>query len=164
MRWRPFTWLLLSLLFFVAAAFFWRLGDEWEAKRAAPASSQATNQSLPIKPPGKPSAFETRIHLLAQPGNLNAPPASPSAITDHTNRFAHRLSNSTKTLDQLIRSDKGIILQNALIDTERPAPAIPKHLRAQGDPGSYIVQSRRPPDDVFRATLNEAGAQIVSTI
>src|SRR5437764_15203912 len=122
MRWRPFTWLLLSLLFFVAAAFFWRLGDEWEAKKAAPASSQATNQSLPLKPAAKPSAFDTPIHLLALPGNLNTPAASPSAILDHTNRFAHRLSNTTKTLEQLIRSDKAIILQNALIDTERPAP------------------------------------------
>src|SRR5207249_4264770 len=47
MRWRPFTWLLLSLLFFVAAAYFWRLGDEWELKKAAPTSSQPTNQAEP---------------------------------------------------------------------------------------------------------------------
>src|SRR5439155_4675258 len=78
---------------------------------------------------------------------------------------ANRLSNTTKPLNELVHSDHAILLQNALIDTERPIElSIPEHLRAQGDPGSYIVQSRTPLDDAFRSLLKEAGALIVSYI
>src|SRR5438552_10474181 len=115
MRWRPFTWLLLSLLFFVAAAYFWRLGDEWEAKKAAPTSSQSTNQAEPLKPTTKPAAQATPFRLLTQPGNPNTPDASPSPSPDRTGRFAYRLSNTTEPLGQLIHSDKAILLQNALL-------------------------------------------------
>ena len=45
-----------------------------------------------------------------------------------------------------------------------PCPSIPDHLRAQGDPGSYLVQARGPIDDAFRSLLKAAGATIVSYI
>src|SRR6266404_3727523 len=166
MRWRPFTWFLLSVFCFVAAAFFWRLGDEWAAKKAGSRpGSQATNQSLPFKPATNPAAQAMPFHLLTQAGNLNTSSAAPATNSAHAGRFANRLSNTTKPLAQLIRSDHAILLQNALIDTEQPIElSIPEHLRAQGDPGSYIVQSRAPLDDAFRSLLKEAGALIVSYI
>src|SRR2546426_3153292 len=165
MRWRPFTWFLLSVFCFVAAAFFWRLGDEWAAKKAASRpGSQPTNESLP-KPATKPAAQAMPFHLLTQAGNLNTSSANPATNSDRAGRFAYRLSNTTKPLAQLIRSDHAILLQNALIDTEQPIElSIPEHLRAQGDPGSYIVQSRAPLDDAFRSSLKAAGAEIVSYI
>ena len=168
MRWRPFTWLLLSVFFFVAAAYFWRLGDEWAAKKARPAGSAATNQPG-AKPLAKPAAQATAFPILSQSGNLNTPPLPPKGSVPlnptNTARFVNRLSNTTKTVGQLMRSDNAILLQNALIDTAQPTSlGIPEHLRAQGDPGSYIVQSRRALDEDFRALLNEAGAQIVSYI
>src|SRR6266404_726402 len=166
MRWRPFTWFLLSVLCFVAAAFFWRLGDEWAAKKAGSRpGSQATNESLPFKPTTNHAAQAMAFHLLTQAGNLNASSATSLTNSNRADRFANRLSNTTKPLKELVRSDHAILLQNALIDTEQPIElSIPAHLRAQGDPGSYIVQSRAPLDDAFRALLQAAGASIISYI
>ena len=165
MRWRPLTWFLLSVFFFVAAVFFWRLGDEWAAKKTSSPSAQSTNQPQSPGAVAKPHAQTAPLRLLTQPGNLNAPDSAPSTNSNRADRFAHRLSNTTKPLRELIRDEKAILLQNALIDTAQTAPLpIPEHLRAQGDPGSYIVQSRGPLDNAFRAALNEAGATFVSYI
>src|SRR5207248_854827 len=143
---------------------FWRLGDEWAAKKPPGPSSQSTNQPEPLKPPAKPAAHAGPIHLLSQPGNLNVPPA-PSTNAATPSRLANRVSNTTKPLKVLLRSDKAILLRNALIDTAHPAAlAIPDHLRAHTGSGSYIVQSRTALDDEFRALLSQAGAQIVSYI
>src|SRR6267142_1198584 len=169
MRWRPFTWFLLSVFCFVAAAFFWRLGDEWAAKKAGfRPGAQATNESLP-KPATKPAAQAMPFHLLTQAGNLNTSSATPSTNSSganpFANRFVFRLTNTTKPLKELVHSDHAILLQNALIDTEHPIElSIPEHLRVQGDPGSYIVQSSAPLDDAFRSALKQAGAEIVSYI
>ncbi len=168
MRWRPFTWLLLSVFFFVAAAYFWRLGDEWAAKKVRPAGLIATNQPA-TKPLTKPAKQAAAFRINGQGGSLNVPPkvsSSSTAPTNHVNpRLAHRLNNTTRTVGQLMHSDSSILLQNALIDTEQPVTlAIPERLRAQGDPGSYIVQSRRALDENFRSLLSEEGAQIVSYI
>ena len=91
-------------------------------------------------------------------------PSATQHATRNTNRFALRLSNTTTPLRQLQRSDQAILLENALLDTTQPAPAIPDHLRAQGDPGSYLVQARGPIDNAFRSLLQAAGATIVSYI
>src|SRR5207247_1201860 len=121
--------------------------------------------SLPFKPATNHAARPLPFHLLTQAGNLNASSATPPTNSDRADRFANRLSNTTKPLKELIHSDHAILLQNALIDTERPIElSIPEHLRAQGDPGSYIVQSRTPLDGAFRSLLKKAGAQIVSYI
>ena len=63
-----------------------------------------------------------------------------------------------------MRNDRALLLENALLDTAQPAPAIPAHLRAQGDPGSYLVQARGQIDDAFRSMLKTAGATVVSYI
>ena len=90
------------------------------------------------------------IPLLSQAGTLNFPPAT-GPLTNQaarlTNHLALRLSNTTTPLRELQRSDTAILLENALLDTAQPATlAIPDHLRAQGDPGSYVVQARGPID------------------
>jgi len=62
----------------------------------------------------------------------------------------------------LARKENAILLENALLDTEAPLNLeIPKALRAEGDPGSYIVQSKGPLDDGFRAELSRAPAILV---
>ena len=82
-----------------------------------------------------------------------------------TNRFAYRLSNTTKTLKELQPVPHAILLENALIDTDGKLDlAIPKTLRAAGDPGAYIVQARGVVNAGFRAALAAAGAQMVSYI
>src|SRR6185503_12629163 len=94
--------------------------------------------------------------------------STPSLSTQKTasaTRFPFRLTNTTKDIDQLAQNGKSVLLRNALIDTETStALPIPAHLRSQGDPGSYVVQSRGPLDDAFRALLRDAGAEIVSYI
>src|SRR5437870_8059078 len=100
MRFRPFTWLLLSVMFFVAAFFFWRLGDEWAAKRAkTPAGSTNGKQAAPA-PSAPASPVPPPITLLSEPTNQNP-------------RLAFRLTNTPKTVGQLARHDQAILLENA---------------------------------------------------
>ncbi len=165
MRLRSLIWLFVSVLCFVGAFYFWRLGDRWAAREHAassppghaPHSAPDAAQSVP------PSPFR----LLTQAGNLNSSPTTYS-VTNHTssvtNRFALRLSNTAAPLRQLEHSDSALLLENALLDTTQPAPAIPENLRAHGDPGSYLVQARGPIDNAFRSVLQAAGATIVSYI
>lgn len=96
------------------------------------------------------------------PGALNSPTAHAAT---NASRFAYRLSNTKKSIGELAHNDKAILLENALVDTSGSTDlAIPAHLKSQGDPGSYIVQSKGALDDNFRAMLAKAGAAVVSYI
>jgi len=89
-----------------------------------------------------------------------APPPKPSAVGPQ-GRFPYRLSNTDKSLGELGRSDTAVLLDNAFIDTASQTPLeVPEHLRAKADPGSYIVQSSRPLDATFYASLRQAEAVI----
>ncbi|HEY5915274.1 MAG TPA: S8 family serine peptidase, partial [Verrucomicrobiae bacterium] len=167
MRWRPWIWFGVSVLCFVAAAYFWRLGDRWAAQKAA--SHPATNDSKAAAPTARPMTNSkiSPMRLLSQPGNLNFPPVAAARETNAvTSPLSYRLSNNhQKNLGELVRSDHAILLENALLDTTLPAALpIPDMLRAQSDPGSYIVQARGPIDVAFRSTLKNAGAEIVAYI
>ena len=82
-----------------------------------------------------------------------------------TNAFAWRLTNTPKSLTQLMGDPHAILLENALLDTRVALNlSIPKNLQAQGDPGAWIVQASGPINNAFRAELAAAGAQIVSYI
>jgi len=82
-----------------------------------------------------------------------------------TNKFAWRLTNTRKTLNELAHDSRGILLANALIDTRAGLNfTIPKKLQAQGDPGAYVVQANGPIGAGFRSMLAAAGVQIVSYI
>jgi subtilisin-like proprotein convertase family protein len=166
MRWRPLAWLLLSALCFAAAYYFWRLGDEWAAQAG---KSEGRNPKAESRDTGHPRQHVPRapIRLLSGGGTLNIPPAS-SPPTNQASRVAGalalRLSNTAKPLKVLQRSDRAILLENALLDTTQPGPSIPDHLRAQGDPGSYVVQARGLIDAGFRSLLTAAGASVVAYI
>src|ERR1035438_4620492 len=165
MRPRPLAWLLLSVLCFAAAFYFWRLGDQWAAKKTAASSPQAHALS-PVHHASRITPAPP-LPLLSQVGALNSPPSTEpdtQHATRNTNRFALRLSNTTTPMAQLQRDDHALLLENALLDTARAMPSIPDHLRAQGDPGSYLVQSREPINDAFRSLLQAAGATVVSYI
>ena len=138
-------------MLFAAAFYFWRLGDQWAAKGKAEGRRQnaesgitqhATRSTLhaPHSPP---------LPLLSQGGNLNSPPA-PDSLKNHasriTNHFSLCLSNTTTPLSQLIRSDRALLLENALLDTTRPGPAIPDHL---ADYRSY-VEAQQAAADLYR--------------
>lgn len=168
MRWRPLIWLCLSVLFFTAAAYFWQLGNKWEARKAkagpaaAPQATSATNNASAGKAPrltGQSPAATTQSASSA--GVLGSAAQHPAPGS----RFAFRLSNTKKSVGELTHDDKAILLENALVDTAGSKDlGIPTHLKSAGDPGSYIVQSKGALDDNFRAMLAKAGATIVSYI
>src|ERR1700751_4176997 len=124
MRWRPWMWLSLSMLCFVAAVYFWHLGDEWAAQKAASPRSNGTNQIHPAGETPKPAAhskaaaFTPPIQLLSAAGHVNSPPANkkPAHPTNEVSRTAHRLANTAKPLAVLLHSDTTYLLENALID------------------------------------------------
>ena len=154
MRWRPLTWFLLSAMFFIAALYFWRLGDKWALERKAQ-PAQKTNRTAPVSAPAPANSTPGGpIKLLSRGTNQEVDP-----------RLAYRLSNTPRSLKELISSDSSILLENALLDTANSVPLdIPPHLRAQGDPGTYIIQSRQALDEPFRAALAQAGAKIIAYI
>jgi subtilisin-like proprotein convertase family protein len=168
MRWRPLLWSCLSVLFFIAAAYFWHLGNRWAAEKAKEPPSGATPASAPTN---HASAAKTP-KLTGQSPAATTQSASGAGVLSSANtqakpnsRFPYRLSNTKKSLGELTRDGKAILLENALVDTTGSKDlGIPSHLKAEGDPGSYIVQSQGPLDDNFRAMLAKAGATIVSYI
>ena len=159
-------WFAISLLCFAGALYCWRLANEWEARKRASHGEtgkrgngeMATIAGAPVqrRADSSPiSASTAPLVLLSQP--------QPSVRA--TNWLAYRLKNTSKSAGQLLRDDRAILLENALIDTSRPLDfSIPEHLRAAGDPGSYIVQARGAVDDKFHAALSAAGAKIISYI
>jgi subtilisin-like proprotein convertase family protein len=153
-------------MLFLAGAYVWRLGREYAAQRIVVPAAQPRSPS-PVSPAPRIARLSP-IPLLSQPSALTSLPPKQS-LTQHatrnTNQFPLRLTNSAISLAHLVRSPAAILLENALLDTSQPlALAIPDHLRAQGDPGAYVVQSRAPLDDAFRTYLQAAGAVIVAYI
>src|SRR5262245_35740866 len=155
MPWRPRTWFLLSLLFFIAAAWFWYLGE----RRANPGAAPATSD------PPKISTTNNRVALLSvqQPRVASPVPTPTPPPGQEQKAFPLRLSNTSKTLKQLMRDDHALLLRNALIDTAGPADLkIPVQLQSKGEPGGYIVQAAGGLDNAFRERLRAAGATIIS--
>ena len=141
MRFRPRTWLLLSLLLFAAAFWVWTCAEKISASRLAHAARPAAQS---------PSA------LLPGPARV--------AGTRNAAR-SYRVSNTGLSERELLRSDHAILLRNALIDTDRPLKLnIPAHLRAKGAPGSYIAQGQGPLDRRFYERLKRDGVKFVSYI
>src|SRR5947208_888476 len=105
MRWRPLLWLCLSVLFFAAAAYFWRLGNEWEARKAAappakraPAASPTNQPAAAAKTPklmGQSPAVTTKS--AGDAGGLNSP---ATRVVTNAARFAYRLSNTKKSVGE----------------------------------------------------------------
>src|SRR5579862_5775987 len=149
MRFKSRTWFLLSLLLFAAAFWTWRYAEKYSAARRHAAVAPPT-AAVPA--------------AVAQPSA--APPLIKTATRTETNKPAsYRLSNTRQNAGQLARNGHGLLLRNALIDTALPVHlAIPPHLRAQGAPGSYIVQSDRALDQNFYDELKKIGAANVTYI
>ncbi|HOX57497.1 MAG TPA: S8 family serine peptidase [Candidatus Paceibacterota bacterium] len=140
MRSRRLIWLLLSVMLFVTGLYIWRSNSHLASSLAITRPSRS-----PAPPPTASIAAEHAIHG-----------ASPHGL---------RLTNTATPFGDLVRSRTAILLENALLDTAQPLTLpIPEHLRTQGDPGAYIIQSRMPLDGAFRDRLHEAGAVIVAYI
>ncbi|HEY5298986.1 MAG TPA: S8 family serine peptidase [Verrucomicrobiae bacterium] len=159
MRSRPKFWLAVCLLCLAGAWFFWQQGNRWAAQPTAAARAKAVHAK-----PAVATSMATVKSASTAPVLFSSHNAATNSI-GKTNEFAYRLSNTKKTIGELVNNPHAILLDNALIDTDaRLDLSFPKNLQASADPGSYIVQSRGPLDNAFRAMLAAAGAQIISYI
>jgi subtilisin-like proprotein convertase family protein len=183
MQLRTGIWFLLSLLLMMGAIFFWRYGDQQrELQRQTAPPSDPMENSAPAagtNAAAEPFQLLTRLEPVAASSGQSGDPSDPSnsaarsqsasqaaaSAPGATNRWPHRLSNTSVPIGQLARSDSAILLGNALIDTALPAALpIPEHLRASEEPGSFLVQSWGPVTPAFRERLGRAGANIVAYI
>src|SRR4051812_45821063 len=111
MRWKPLLWLLVSTCFFLAAAYFWRLGDKWEAEKKGTPAANSTNKHSAI---AKNSALARKASppfpLLSTQGNLNSQPQDPpKKKANPDDRFAYRLKNTTLSVTELTRKETGLL-------------------------------------------------------
>jgi alpha-tubulin suppressor-like RCC1 family protein/subtilisin-like proprotein convertase family protein len=150
MKMRSWSWISLCLLLLAGAWLFWSPGSRRAVQKPA---------ATAVRPTVTTSRAASTAPLLFGSGN-NATNSAPK-----TNAFAYRLTNTKKSLGQLMADPHAILLENALLDTRTALNlSIPKNLQAQGDPGAYLVQANGPITSAFRAALAAAGAQIVSYI
>jgi subtilisin-like proprotein convertase family protein len=152
MRSRKSFWILLCLLCLAGAWLF---------------RHQAGRPAVQKKITARPAAMTVHSASTA-PKFLTTVPANAAkagVASASTNQFAYRLSNTSKSIGELARDEKAILLENALIDLRNPMNfSIPKNLQSQGDPGAYIVQANGRINNAFRAMLAAMGATIVSYI
>lgn len=155
------NWFLTGLLLLLGAALLLREG---ERRRAREQAAAGTNAAPPA--PGLWERFTSR-----RPSAVPSAPSAPAASTAHVKalsddpRLPFRVRNTTAPDAELFRSDTAVLLRNALVETREPVRLnIPPHLRAQGDPGSWLVQARGSIDGRFREVLRGAGAEIVSYV
>src|SRR6185503_2603090 len=126
MRMRSRTWFLLSLMLFIAAAFFWRLGEERVASR-----QNAKQKISTVIKKETPATREVSVVPAVSSKKLLIDSATNSAVANSTNAqvpYPHRLQNTSQTIDQLVRNDSAILLRNALIDTSAGSVSIPDEL------------------------------------
>ena len=166
MHFRTRTWVIISLFCLLMAGVFWQLSARLERRTALEAASR-TNAPAGVV---SSNVLSTNSLSSLQPAATVpvAPPASTktnAANVAALDPFAHRLANTTKSLDELLRSDQALLLRNALIDSAGPIDlAIPANLRAQGDAGAYVVQSRGPITESFRGQLRDARVEVVAYV
>ncbi len=131
------------------------LPDEMAQQTAAAMRHRATQAEEPRNAGPLLSVVPTTLRNFG----TNAPSVGVDA------RFPYRLRNTAEPMEKLVRNERAILMANALIDTSAKAKLdIPDHLRAKGDPGSYIVQARGNITELFRQQLSSVGAEIVSYI
>ncbi len=159
MRMRTRTLLMIGVLAFLATAILWRLGDaRFTLRRAsvsAPLQSTFSNLVAP-RVPVLPASLVSTGAARGTAGLGGAAAGAPVSL---------RLTNTDRSVDALSRDDRALILRNAWIDTAAGTDLdIPENLRAEEEPGSYVVQASGPIDAGFLKTLEEAGARFVSYI
>src|SRR5690348_4393638 len=149
---RPRSWLIAAVAVLALVLFY-----RWHA-------ATRIHSVLGGSPSGRAAALTNPPSQLVR----SSPPSGkslPGGPAKTHNPLVYRLSNTSLTIGLLARQPDAILLENALWSTKRPVqPAIPDHLHAQGDPKSYIVQSRKALDRNFHDMLKQAGADIVSYI
>jgi len=149
MRRRQLIWLVMGLLV-LAVIGRWR----YHFAHSGPLSEAAKLQSSL-----SPAPLQSHESLAPKARSVAA------EKSQEVRQFPHRLRNTQEPIGTLLRKDTALLLENAFFDTSLPLEVnIPDSLRARGNPGAYLVQSRHTPDAAFRSALSAAGVNIVSYI
>src|SRR5687768_8490128 len=145
---RTRTWAIISVVCFLAAFYFWQLGEKRAAREQESRRAARTNAIIPLL------STQTQMQAAAQA----QPPVVSAGVVETNGPVPYRVSNTSKSMDELIRSDEALLLRNALIDVTSGAELpIPQHLRVQGETKSYVVQARGATSEDFREALRNAG-------
>src|SRR5262245_52363769 len=111
-RWRPLTWLLLSMVCFLGALLFWRLGERWQEQKSRtpqPPEQVQTNSTA------KASQIASQSFAAAStaPVIFGADPSGPSSSAAAApDPLKYRVSNTARPLGELLRDDRAILLAN----------------------------------------------------
>ena len=158
MRSRPTSWILLTLLLAAGGWLFWQSGDRVTAgknsalKQKIAAHKKITPNSVTVKS----ASTAPKLFAAAKPSTNTVAKASP---------FAHRLSNTTKSIGELEDDPHAILLENAFIDTRAKLNLpIPKICSRRAIRAHTSCRRTGRLTAAFRALLAAAGAQIVSYI
>ena len=150
MKVRSIVSILLVLLVLAAAWLFWPRSSQRAADHAVVATDALATNS---------------VAAAASAPNHSSVADDVSTSAAVTNRLAFRLTNASKDIETWIRTPHAIVLENALVDTDQKLNlAIPKHLKAAGDPGAYLVQSKAAVPAQLQALLKSVGAEFISYI
>ncbi|MFM8357254.1 MAG: hypothetical protein ACKOET_01735, partial [Verrucomicrobiota bacterium] len=163
--------LVLALLAVLALG-TWRWHTTREASAGAPAARPPAEAialaRLPLAslPPAAAAGTGGAMSPASGAGWIRVVAVPPGAPVPHPDAdFPHRMRNTADPLTRLARSDRALLLRNALVDTASGEPVpVPEAWQARGEPGSYIVQAPGPVDDAFRDRLAAAGMEILAYI
>src|SRR5688572_30766018 len=106
MRIRTRVWFLLSAMFLIAAAYFWRLGNERAARPSSQESSQAPAVPTPADSTSAPAQKAPFSSLTST--NIELVVTEPAASA-----LAYQAKNTEKKLAELVYHDQAILLRNA---------------------------------------------------
>lgn len=166
MRLRTRTWLLISVLSFIGAGIFWRLGEQRLSERSGrpPVQGNAPQSTSPAPAalPTPPSAGFQQSPVV--PASLRSTSEDAAGVAARARTMEQlRLKNTDRATAELTRDNHTILLRNAVIDTGATRSLdVPQHLRAGKEPGSYIVQAISGITPKFRQTVEATGAGMVS--
>ena len=163
MRLSAKTWVIIAILLMVLGVYCWNLGNrvQEDKQREAEAVSSAMTGTGNVKIPRLNGAGQPLLTQLNQT-TRHANQASPEVLARYQEPLPedplhpHRLRNTAVGVDQLVRLNHVLLLNNALIDTSsRRALKIPSHLQAPIRTRSYLIQTDQPFDEVLPAHLLE---------
>ncbi|HSH96536.1 MAG TPA: S8 family serine peptidase, partial [Roseimicrobium sp.] len=146
--------MVVALVALTVALSWWRHGG-----RTVDASRAGQSQ--------KPVAIAATAKVSSQPllSLAKAGPRAAAPVSVPDAEFPLRLRNTAKPIAELIRDNRAILLENALIDSRVPGGvAVPQRLKSAGTPGAYIVQARSKIDLAFKRQIEAAGGVVVSYI
>ena len=150
-----------AALLMLCAVLGWRLWHRHAEQQAGELARLTATD--PAKPAPAPAVAATAAKPANRIATIALAPGVPPKFAD--SKFTNRLRNTMATADELVRKDRAILLRNAFVDTANGEPLeVPAKLKAEGEPGAYVVQTTGGITPKFRQELEAAGARIVSYI